>query len=95
MLVRGDREANEAKVKSYLEAELAELASAEEVMQATGAPVGFAGPVGLTLKGGRFRSSAAMAEGSPVQPGDTHLKESAQDMIFAGTHRRFPECNGR
>ncbi|MEG8984292.1 YbaK/EbsC family protein, partial [Acinetobacter baumannii] len=49
VLVRGDREANEAKVKSYLEAELAELASAEEVMQATGAPVGFAGPVGLTL----------------------------------------------
>ena len=66
VLVRGDREANEAKVKSYLEAELAELASAEEVMQATGAPVGFAGPVGLTLKVLVDSEVATMAEGSPV-----------------------------
>ncbi|MGG4343964.1 proline--tRNA ligase [Paenibacillus lautus] len=75
VLVRGDREANEAKVKSYLEAELAELASAEEVMQATGAPVGFAGPVGLTLKVLVDYEVAAMAEGiTGANQGDMHLK---------------------
>lgn len=87
VLVRGDREANEAKVKSYLEAELAELASAEEVMQATGAPVGFAGPVGLTLKVLVDSEVAAMAEGiTGANQGDTHLKGVRPGHDFSLEH---------
>ncbi|MYL83980.1 proline--tRNA ligase [Desulfovibrio aerotolerans] len=49
-LVRGDRELNEIKLKNLLAAkEDLRLATPEEVVAATGAPVGFAGPVGLTL----------------------------------------------
>lgn len=49
-LVRGDRELNEIKLKNLLDAkEDIRLATPEEVVAATGAPVGFAGPVGLTL----------------------------------------------
>ncbi len=46
-LVRGDREVNEFKLKNVLGAEWIELADETEVRRLTGAPVGFAGPVGL------------------------------------------------
>ncbi|MEA4858781.1 proline--tRNA ligase [Solidesulfovibrio sp.] len=46
-LVRGDRECNEVKLKNLLDAKDLRLASPEEVVAATKAPVGFAGPVGL------------------------------------------------
>jgi len=48
VLVRGDREANVVKVKNVLGAAAVDLASPEVVERATGAPVGFAGPVGLS-----------------------------------------------
>ena len=47
VLVRGDREVNEIKVKNLLNAENVRLALPEEVTQWSGAGVGFAGPVGL------------------------------------------------
>lgn len=47
--VRGDHEVNPAKVKNILEANSAELASEAAVLNATGAKVGFAGPVGLKI----------------------------------------------
>jgi prolyl-tRNA synthetase len=47
-LVRGDRELNEIKLKNLLGATDLRLATPEEVVQLTGAPVGFAGPVGLS-----------------------------------------------
>lgn len=47
VLVRGDRELNEVKLKNHLGALHVRMAEAEEVAAATGAPVGFAGPVGL------------------------------------------------
>ncbi|WP_428569071.1 MAG: proline--tRNA ligase [Solidesulfovibrio sp. DCME] len=46
-LVRGDRELNEVKLKNHIDAQDLRLASPEEVVAATKAPVGFAGPVGL------------------------------------------------
>ncbi|MDR1856322.1 MAG: proline--tRNA ligase [Desulfovibrio sp.] len=49
VLVRGDREANEAKVKRLLGAVSVELADAATVRAVTGAPMGFAGPVGLDI----------------------------------------------
>ncbi|HLF55978.1 MAG TPA: proline--tRNA ligase [Thermoanaerobaculia bacterium] len=46
--IRGDREVNEVKLQNALpEALHLRLASEERVREATGAPVGFAGPVGL------------------------------------------------
>ena len=46
-LVRGDREINEAKLSMALGADLVVPAPPEVIEKLTGAPVGFAGPVGL------------------------------------------------
>ena len=46
-LVRGDREINEIKLLNTLGCLRLELAGAKTVQRVTGAPVGFAGPVGL------------------------------------------------
>ena len=49
-LVRGDHDLNEIKLKHLLGCEELEMASEEVVERVTGAPVGFAGPVGLGIK---------------------------------------------
>ncbi len=46
-LVRGDREVNEVKLKNVLDVQELELAGDAMVESLTGAPVGFAGPIGL------------------------------------------------
>ena len=50
VLVRGDHELNETKLKNALDAQSVEMASDRQVEEATGAPQGFAGPVGLGIK---------------------------------------------
>jgi len=47
-LVPGDREINESKLSKALGGVAVEMASEEAIEKATGAPVGFAGPVGLS-----------------------------------------------
>src|SRR5436190_1033325 len=47
VLVRGDRDVNEIKLKKALSANQLVLATDATVKEVTGAPVGFAGPVGL------------------------------------------------
>ena len=47
VVVRGDREVNEVKLANLLGAQHLALAGEEKVRAATGAPAGFAGPVGL------------------------------------------------
>ena len=47
-LVRGDHEVNEGKLRRLLKAGQLQMADAQAVQRATGAPVGFSGPVGLT-----------------------------------------------
>jgi len=49
-LVRGDHELNEAKLRRLLGAEQVELADPALIREVTGAPVGFAGPVGLKVR---------------------------------------------
>ena len=49
VLVRGDREVNDIKLKNLLKAQDVELADAATVRELTKAPVGFAGPVGLDV----------------------------------------------
>ena len=50
VLLRGDRELNSIKLANVLGVDWALLAEDEVVRTATGAPVGFAGPIGLQLK---------------------------------------------
>ena len=50
VLVRGDHEVNEIKVKKLLGVTALELADPAKVAAATGVPVGFAGPIGLKLR---------------------------------------------
>src|SRR5436305_3408985 len=50
VLMRGDHEASETKVQAALGGEPVALADGETVEHATGAPVGFAGPVGLGVR---------------------------------------------
>lgn len=52
VLIRGDHETNEAKLKRYLKCELLELADEKTIQDTTGAPLGFSGPKGL--KGARL-----------------------------------------
>lgn len=47
VMVRGDRDVNETKLRKLLNANEVELADPETVMQVTGAEVGFAGPIGI------------------------------------------------
>jgi prolyl-tRNA synthetase len=46
-LIRGDRTINEVKLQNHLDVEHLTLAGEEKVREASGAPVGFAGPMGL------------------------------------------------
>ena len=47
VMVRGDRDVNETKLRKLLNANEVELADAETVMKVTHAEVGFAGPIGI------------------------------------------------
>lgn len=47
-LIRGDRQINELKLKNYLGCLDLDMASPEQVQQWSKAPVGFAGPIGLS-----------------------------------------------
>jgi prolyl-tRNA synthetase len=50
LLVRGDHALNETKARNALNAEELSMASPDTVLEATGAPLGFAGAVGLKVK---------------------------------------------
>ena len=49
VLIRGDHELNEAKIKNLLGAAVVELATAAQIVEATGGPIGYSGPVGLKV----------------------------------------------
>ncbi len=74
VVVPGDREVNPIKVKALLNVEAIELATDDVVRRSTGAPVGFAGPVGLeipVLVDHHIRNDRAYITGANA--GDTHL----------------------
>lgn len=75
-LVRGDREVNEIKLKNLLDAKDIRLATPEEVTTITGAPVGFAGPVGLAGVAIHADQELALASDWIVgaNAGDAHLR---------------------
>jgi prolyl-tRNA synthetase len=49
VLVRGDHEANEAKVRRAFGAKAIEMATPEQILKATGVPMGFLGPIGIKI----------------------------------------------
>ena len=49
VLVKGDREVNETKLRNLLGLEWAELTDERTIEEVTGGPLGFSGPIGLTI----------------------------------------------
>jgi prolyl-tRNA synthetase len=83
-LVRGDHELNEVKLARLLHATEVQLADPDTVSRLTGAPVGFAGPVGL--QGVRVLADHAVKGMRNVVVGanraDTHLVDANRDRDF-------------
>jgi len=75
-LVRGDRELNDVKLKNLLKCDELELAAPELVQKVTGAPVGFAGPVGLNVERVFADHELLTSDGwiAGANKGDTHLR---------------------
>ncbi len=74
-LMRGDREINEVKLKKALGTEELQMASPEEILRLSGAPLGFSGPVGL--EGVRILADHSLQDGGNFVVGanreDHHL----------------------
>lgn len=87
VLVRGDHEVNEGKVRRARGASTLALASPEVIEQVTGAPVGFAGPVGLTIPIWADHDVAAMADAvTGANAADAHFTGVNQPRDFVVDH---------
>jgi len=85
ILVRGDHEANEAKIKQLLGLTSLELADAAQVEARTGVPLGFVGPVGLDVDIYADHAVAAMHNAiTGANERDYHLKQvmPGRDFTF-------------
>jgi len=75
VLIRGDRNINETKLKRYLDCDVLEMADERSIKEITGGPLGFSGPAGL--KGVRIISDHSIKAMSDFVTGankaDTHL----------------------
>jgi prolyl-tRNA synthetase len=103
-LVRGDHDVNEAKLARLLGARRLELADAETIRRATGAPVGFAGPVGLTgmrlvadravmaVRDGVSGANRADAHMVGVLPGRDFAPDTVDDIRYVMAGDGCPEC---
>ncbi|MCK4851835.1 MAG: proline--tRNA ligase [Candidatus Omnitrophica bacterium] len=83
VLVRGDHEANETKIKNRLKSARLELADEAKVLEVTGGPIGFSGPVGLklpVLADHAVRDMVNAVTGSNVR--DRHLINVSQGRDF-------------
>ncbi|MBP2000510.1 prolyl-tRNA synthetase [Paenibacillus shirakamiensis] len=87
VLIRGDHEVNEIKLKHKVGAEQVELADASTVSQVTQAPVGFAGPIGLTIPILVDADVSVMTAGiTGANQVDTHLTGVRPGIDFAFHH---------
>lgn len=106
-LVRGDRELNLPKFARFLRAKQVELADAATVVRVTGAPVGFAGPVGLPgtvavygdnelRHGGDYVVGANQADAHRVHvyPGRDFTATQWGDIRTAVAGDPCPRCEG-
>jgi prolyl-tRNA synthetase len=106
ILVRGDHEINEAKLRRHLGATQLEMAGEQVVADRTHAPIGFAGPVGLDLKiiadyaleGIRnivVGANEADAHLVNVNPGRDFRVDEFADIRLAQEGDPCPRCPGR
>lgn len=104
-LVRGDHELNEMKLKRYLDSSYVTLAGDGVIEEATGAPVGFAGPVGLKIPiyadlGVRDLCCAVTGANRAdlhfinVQPERDFVLAAYADLRVAGEGDGCPRCEG-
>ena len=106
VLVRGDREVNDIKLKNLLKAQEVELADAATVQAVTAAPVGFAGPVALDVP---VYADAELQGGTDYVVGanaaDAHLRHvdlasdaavtAWADLRAITADDQCPRCGGR
>ncbi len=105
--VRGDREINEVKLKNLLDVQHLELADEETVRRVSGAPVGFAGPVGLAGEVELVvdRSAAELVSFvCGANQADMHLTGvnwgrdaeagRVEDLLLVGAGDACPRCDG-
>lgn len=85
-LVRGDHELNEIKLARAVGVSEVRLASVEDIQKATGAPVGYAGPVGFSGKILIDPFAAGVADGiCGANQADTHLAHVCYGRDFQAT----------
>ena len=105
VLVRGDHEANEGKVRRALGATSLALADPATITQVTGAPVGFAGPVGLNCRiiadhdipliaNAVTGANAADAHYTGVNVGRDYQLSETFDLRDAAPNDPCPRCTG-
>lgn len=105
VLLRGDHEMNETKVKNALQANELELADEDTIIRVTGAPHGFAGPVGLQVPVLIDAHAAGLREAIVgANQVDAHLRHVVPGRDFAlpqvGDYRNVaegdpcPRCEG-
>jgi prolyl-tRNA synthetase len=105
VLVRGDHEVNENKLRRTLGVSRVELADPETIERVTGAPVGFAGPIGLKVRLLADRAVLLVAGGVTganemdyhlvgVQPGRDFQPSLVADLRIAGDGDPCPRCSG-
>ncbi len=107
VLVRGDKEVNEAKVQAFLGANAIELANDETVFEITGAETGFAGPYNLKkqikiLADYSVTKAANMVSGANktnyhninINIGRDFTPFAIGDFIITGKGEKCPKCDG-
>lgn len=103
VLIRGDQTVNEAKVRSKLALDRLELAGDKLVEEVTGAPVGFAGPVGLKARIVADYSVKSIADGvTGANKKDAHFThvvfdrdykvEKVDDFRLVSVGEKCPRC---
>lgn len=106
VLIRGDHELNEVKLKNLFKADIVTLSSDEEIERVSSAPKGFAGPIGLKVK---IIADYAVKEMKNAVTGgnvkDLHLLnvnigrdftvDQFADLRVAQAGDRCPHCPGR
>jgi len=105
-LVRGDRDINEAKLAMALSADVVRQASPDLIETVTGAPVGFAGPIGLEgveiIADHSIRPVVNAVVGA--NKADTHVRNvnvgrdfepaAFHDIVLIRKGDRCPKCGG-
>ena len=104
-LLRGDHEANDAKIRRAVGAKSIELADVATIREVTGAPVGFAGPVGIKCTVVADHDIPLIANAvTGANEGDMHLTgvtigrdyqlTTTHDLRMAAANDPCPRCDG-